>query len=1023
MNDNLLKISLIQGKLFNTYQTKIKKTANSTIDKTFKKGLKEGFVTSEQEMLIRPEHQGYKSVLKNQEELIDSSNTTNQKSLDELKELQAKYNDLMLQYITIQTSISETSLTNINRVSSNNPYLNKNILFTDGTICYVTNQGIAKPYLNRNVFNNTAGKNGCPPKQYITLDIAWSSKYIKGSTIPTNPPLIVGSNMVEGQSCGYEGDNVYASTLINNSNSSFIGCYNDKPPSTNINVIPVMNSSGKVNGFTSVASSVYMTNNTYGAWAAFDQNPKTFWASDNTSINKYNDATGVYEGSTNVKIANVGSVSGEFLQILMPGINTSSVQNITVTQYSLSPRLDNCCLTTRNPNSWYVLGLKNNQWYQLDRQQNKSFTNGTPKVYNISNPEGYSAYMLLVDKVGNDDQKTNRYCVQVAEWNLFANSDTSASNDQRAMISNPDFISYTSFDKCQEFAINNGYQYFGLQDVQPDGKAACMVSNDITRTQMYGDATSQITAIPLWSSNTSSGIPNTFQLFGTGQIAIIDTSGKVISYVNDVVGYCENWGTIFITSATYGGNCNAPIGNVSDKVAGDLKCNFASSCSIPISNQTFGDPNSECAKSFDIEYKCGGKSFTKNLANAEGQTMILDCQSHINENCYFYIILQDDGNLCIYKGKEPTESRQELVWSTGTNGQQKSINPDWEARKGKYGRNYLKSGETLASDEWIGSTTGSTRLIMQKDGNLVLYSSEIKSGCKIIDNKKYGSGWVNAVYKLDAVGNPSSLGSIGYVDSDSNLKEYPVSMVGFTNDYQIHINTDSPGNDLLSITANNEEECKIGCNNNTDCGGYVYNPTTTTCWLKSRNQFNKQPNKSSILGIRNPSVKGSNTCSNKIINVDTIQYDNYVKGNKMTSDTECNKSMISKEDQIKFDSIKNELYLLGQDIATKMENLYNKDEKIYEKFNMNAEQFKKNLEKYKITNTKIRKEMNLQSNNNIEGMENYITSQNSKNLNIDDLNGMLNDTDLRVLQENYKYILWSILAVGLVTITVNTMKK
>ena len=44
-------------------------------------------------------------------------------------------------------------------------------------------------------------------------------------------------------------------------------------------------------------------------------------------------------------------------------------------------------------------------------------------------------------------------------------------------------------------------------------------------------------------------------------------------------------------------------------------------------------------------------------------------------------------------------------------------------------------------------------------------------------------------------------------------------------------------------------------------------------------------------------------------------------------------------------------------------------------------------------------------------------------LNMEDLNGMLNDTDLRVLQENYSYMLWSILAVGLVTITLNTIKK
>ena len=58
----------------------------------------------------------------------------------------------------------------------------------------------------------------------------------------------------------------------------------------------------------------------------------------------------------------------------------------------------------------------------------------------------------------------------------------------------------------------------------------------------------------------------------------------------------------------------------------------------------------------------------------------------------------------------------------------------------------------------------------------------------------------------------------------------------------------------------------------------------------------------------------------------------------------------------------------------------------------------------------------LQSNNNIEGTQNL-------NLNMNDINGMLSDTDLRVLQGNYSYIMWSILAVGILTITINTMRK
>ena len=43
--------------------------------------------------------------------------------------------------------------------------------------------------------------------------------------------------------------------------------------------------------------------------------------------------------------------------------------------------------------------------------------------------------------------------------------------------------------------------------------------------------------------------------------------------------------------------------------------------------------------------------------------------------------------------------------------------------------------------------------------------------------------------------------------------------------------------------------------------------------------------------------------------------------------------------------------------------------------------------------------------------------------NMNDINAMLTDSDLIVLQENYRYMLWSILAVGTLAIAVNALKK
>ena len=144
MSNDLLKISLNQGKQFNNYQTKITKNINRGFPKkTINEKLMEGFVSSEQEMLLRPQDEGYSPVIQKQQG-SKLNNQVNQKDLDDLKQLQSRYSNLIQQYTTIQKSIADSSLANISRVSSNNPYLGKVIQLEGGPLYYVTNQGVAK---------------------------------------------------------------------------------------------------------------------------------------------------------------------------------------------------------------------------------------------------------------------------------------------------------------------------------------------------------------------------------------------------------------------------------------------------------------------------------------------------------------------------------------------------------------------------------------------------------------------------------------------------------------------------------------------------------------------------------------------------------------------------------------------------------------------------------------------------------------------------------------------------------------
>ena len=205
MNDNLLQMSLNQGKHFKKKFSKIKKG----------KPIKEGFVSLEQEEVIRPSNQGYVPVFKNLQQNTNLTTNTNQTNLNDLEEAKLTYANLLQQYTTMQQQISNSSLGSINRLASNNPYLNKTVKFTTGHICYVTNQGVVKWVPSMEMWNSIN-----IPTNYTDINLPWLDSYnTPGTTIPTNPPLISGPPIQMKQSLGNEGLNVYASKLINNPKS------------------------------------------------------------------------------------------------------------------------------------------------------------------------------------------------------------------------------------------------------------------------------------------------------------------------------------------------------------------------------------------------------------------------------------------------------------------------------------------------------------------------------------------------------------------------------------------------------------------------------------------------------------------------------------------------------------------------------------------------------------------------------------------------------------------------------------
>ena len=143
----------------------------------------------------------------------------------------------------------------------------------------------------------------------------------------------------------------------------------------------------------------------------------------------------------------------------------------------------------------------------------------------------------------------------------------------------------------------------------------------------------------------------------------------------------------------------------------------------------------------------------------------------------------------------------------------------------------------------------------------------------------------------------------------------------------------------------------------------------------------------------------------------------------MTLDVQCPTIALSSEEKKQLTDISDQMFAIGQQIADQTNNINTETSDIYSQFNTNSTNFNTNYSMYRQTNNKL---TNNFGNFGKEGLTNIDTSQDAspdKHINMIDINSMLNDTDIRVLQENYSYVFWSILAVGLLTITVSKMNK
>ena len=989
LNNAIASVSLTQGDKFINYQNKIKTQANgSKKNNLFSNDLvKEGFSESYTDELN----------LKRDSNKLLSNVQLSSADKDSFKTLKKEYAITLKIHQELQSKIRKQSKSYLNRVNpSANPYLGKHISL-GGPTFYVTKQGVAKYYPSTDIYTNTAGLNGCPsPNDVIQLDIPWDPKYsVAGAIIPTTPPLVTGDPMTYGQSCGNEGENVYVSLPIDMS-ANYVGTYiaNATTPMTFIGgapgtIIVIQNPNFT---YPVLSNNSY---NYYGSASSTDSKSIPGWMSNGGAIINNSSAWGYPmpypSGSQACSIQMLNSISQTF----------SNVETGTYT-LTLQACGRNCCDGSQkcnpidvqlNGSTFYSINVPVNVWTPIKT----SFT---------ITQQGTNTITFLGTTGSNQDRST-----AIQDLRIVLSDDTGSRG------------TYT-YDECAQAAAT-GYQYFALQSADASGNGYCAVTNDYVSATQPGNSYTTDKATALWSSNTTTGAYA--QLTSLGTLQVYDSNGTSV-FSTPAPTDSNYWGC-YLDQEVYGIGRSLPGGP-------ELYNYNSTSCNkyarkhrqlIYGLQDNQGPSNAWCSTGTDLTKARAGGIATNCSKDPSGNIVgggWSNAMYGARPGFACFIALQSDGNMCIYRGQGLSDN-QGAIWCSGTNGKQQDANPNWAASTGKYssgvsnGSNIAPNGYNaktgsdnqfiLYPGEYFSDPSGLLKLVMQTDGNLVLYTSTMRDNYTTDANgNRVGGVNANALYNYGSVPIPADVGTLAYIDGNGTSHVYLWGTSTLKNDDYAHYPALQQTGYQYSINGQQSsvmslDDCKTTCTNDSGCGGITYNNADNRCYYNDNavSLFATYPNNTFDTYMKNKKPTDP-IYSNVTNNITATEYSKYPSGNNMSSFTgSYDLAAATAVDMQKLSQLEDKLNQLTSELSKYTTKFSNDTTSVINQTKTNLVSTKKNLTETAATEDIIKQQKHVGSN----------------------LEGILNDSNIVVLQENYNYAAWSILAIGVVIISMNLVKK
>ena len=426
-----------------------------------------------------------------------------------------------------------------------------------------------------------------------------------------------------------------------------------------------------------------------------------------------------------------------------------------------------------------------------------------------------------------------------------------------------------------------------------------------------------------------------------------------------------------------------------------------------------------------IYYKCGNEGREPIYKQVSlGSGFNIGCQELYNKYPSFSLRLSDDGLITIVNNAKNDEilytnsneiSNQRDTQPISIAGANKIMmpwadRPDWVSgsiNRGGLLTSYSNGSQTLTNGQYISSPSGKCRLIFNKSGgnagtlvleysvyNVSLTQDATTQGVDK-DNNLVGNLNNYSQYYLNKVDNPSVKSKTAYIDINNGLHEYPNDMIQYDNDYIEMKNFIPYSANGTTIPNMREDACKIACNNDTACAGYTYNDSIckkyrdTEIYPKGVRIYQENKN----MNIRKKKISSTNnshySCNKVVNNVDSSVYSSYPTSSAMTTSQKCALGLILEPRMGILETKNTAAVTKGNEIKGFINGIYTNQTNLKDTINKKSLDIEDGIAKQGDVKKKIDKYE-----------ESNITNT-----------ATVSDTEMLLVSDNYKYVIWSIVTV------------